>query len=151
MRARADLEVVCRGRKLQVREEDICHLRVVMLTRMNDDFVNPCELPERTGDRSRLDELRTCSDDANDLHPTCSTLCSGGERRLAKGLKGPDCSRSSAASHIHTKGLGSRRYTISAAGPRNSTPPRSSLTRSEARGDVGSQHRYVSEHRKVYS
>jgi hypothetical protein len=57
----------------QIRKEHFRHLGVVMLTRVDDDvFVAPDG--EGFGDWCQLDELRTGTDDADDLHRLCAPV-----------------------------------------------------------------------------
>ena len=66
VRSRSDLEPVVGVAQLELVEEDLRELRVVVLTRVEDnlvDLVSKCE-----GQGSRLDELRPVSDDGKDFH-----------------------------------------------------------------------------------
>ncbi len=48
-------------------DEDLRQLVVPVLPRMHDDLVDP-RLPERHGERRRLDELRAVADDGEHAH-----------------------------------------------------------------------------------
>jgi hypothetical protein len=66
VRSRSDLEPVFGLAQFKLVEEDLRELRVIVLTRVEDnlvDLVSKCE-----GQGSRLDELRPVSDDGKDFH-----------------------------------------------------------------------------------
>ena len=64
---RADLEVHVRVRDPEVGEEDVGEHRVVVLSGVHDDVLHPT-LTTGVGHRGQLDELRTGTDHAQDLH-----------------------------------------------------------------------------------
>ena len=55
------------ARQAELLEEDLRQLAVVVLPRVDDDLLDPA-LPQRHGQRRRLDELRPVSDDGEHLH-----------------------------------------------------------------------------------
>ena len=71
----ADAQVVIRLRNAQFVEEDLGHVRIVMLSRMEDPLLDLMGelIPHGAGDRGRLDDLRPRPDDGEQsLHP-CQT------------------------------------------------------------------------------
>src|SRR5215831_6925196 len=66
MGSRTNPEMIVWRRDLQFIKEERRHLIIVVLPRMDDDFLVP--LPERTTHRRKLDELRTCSYNRCDSH-----------------------------------------------------------------------------------
>ncbi len=62
------VEEVPRLAEAQLVEEDLRHLGVPVLARVQDDLLDS-RVPQRQGKRSRLDELRAVADDREDLHP----------------------------------------------------------------------------------
>ena len=63
----ADLEIAIRPGDIEFTKEDLGHLVIIMLTGMNDVFLNAGR-PQGATHRPRLDELRACTDDSEDLH-----------------------------------------------------------------------------------
>src|SRR5262245_3045462 len=64
----ANAQVIVRGRKLEFFKENIGHIGVIVLPRMDQYLVDVrARAPERTGDHRRLDEMRSSAYDRDDL------------------------------------------------------------------------------------
>lgn len=66
MRAGTNAKIVIGFWDLYLVKEYIRHLRIIMLTGMNEDF--GMVFPELPRDRGAFDELRPCTDNRDDLH-----------------------------------------------------------------------------------